>query len=63
MRFTRLDDETLEVCLTRERSLNEVFELLSSQGIRVASLRNKQSRLEQMFLDITGRNKDQGGRE
>jgi len=56
VRLSRLDDETLEVCLTRERSLNDVFALLSAQGIRVASLRNKQSRLEQLFLDITARN-------
>jgi len=56
MSFTKLDDETLEVCLIRERSLNEVFQLLSEQGIRVASLRNKQSRLEQMFMDITAKN-------
>jgi len=60
MTFTRLDDETLEVCLTRERSLNEVFALLSEQGIRVASLRNKQNRLEQLFLDMTARNNGRG---
>ena len=60
MSFTKLDDETLEVCLTRERSLNEVFALLSEQGIRVASLRNKQNRLEQVFLDMTARNNGRG---
>ena len=60
LNFTRLDDETLELCLTRDRSLNEVFALLSDQGIRVASLRNKQNRLERLFLDMTARNNGGG---
>jgi ABC-2 type transport system ATP-binding protein len=58
MDFHKIDDHTLEVCLTRERSLNELFELLSGQAIRVTSLRNKQNRLEQLFLDLTGRGTD-----
>ena len=56
MGFNKLDDETLEVCLSRERSVNDLFALLSEQGIRVTSLRNKQNRLEQLFLDLTSGN-------
>jgi ABC-2 type transport system ATP-binding protein len=62
MSFTKVDDETLEVCLTRKRSLNELFDMLSRQGIRVTSLRNKQNRLEQLFLDMTGGNVPRTGR-
>ena len=56
MGFNKLDDETLEVCLSRKRSVNDLFALLSEQGIRVTSLRNKQNRLEQLFLDLTSGN-------
>jgi ABC-2 type transport system ATP-binding protein len=58
MSFSRLDDRTLEVCMTRERSLNDLFAFLSEQGISVTSLRNKQNRLEQLFLDMTGRGRE-----
>jgi ABC-2 type transport system ATP-binding protein len=41
----------LEVCIPKEQCLNRVFEHLSDQGVQVASLRNKQNRLEQLFID------------
>jgi len=52
-----LDDCTLEVEVTRDKSINGLFEALSRNGIEVISLRNKQNRLEQLFLDMveTGR--------
>ncbi|MEN8175552.1 MAG: ABC transporter ATP-binding protein [Pseudomonadota bacterium] len=53
---TKLDERTLEVCVHRDLHLNRLFDLLSDQGIEVTSLRNKQNRLEQFFLDITSRN-------
>jgi ABC-2 type transport system ATP-binding protein len=37
---------------TKDRSINGLFEALSRNGIEVISLRNKQSRLEQLFLDM-----------
>ncbi len=46
-----LDDWTLEVSLTRAQSVNGLFAALTRQGIEVASLRNKQNRLERLFLD------------
>lgn len=55
MEFTRIDDRTLEVCLIRQESLNQLFAFLTEQGVEVTSLRNKQNRLEQVFLDMTGR--------
>ncbi len=49
---TRLDAATLEVVVQQGQGLNRLFALLSSHGIEVASLRNKQNRLEQLFIDM-----------
>jgi len=48
----RLDDCTLEVQVSREQAINGLFEALSRNGIEVISMRNKQNRLEQLFVDI-----------
>ncbi len=50
--FTPLDDTTLEVTITKGRSLNLVFEHLGRQGIEVDSLRNKTNRLEEIFMGM-----------
>jgi len=47
-----IDDCTLEVAVTKDESINGLFEALSRNGIEVISLRNKQNRLEQLFLDM-----------
>ena len=47
-----IDDETLEVSVAHEKGINEVFVSLSRQSIEVLSLRNKQNRLEQLFIDM-----------
>ncbi|MGD2082694.1 MAG: ABC transporter ATP-binding protein [Chromatiales bacterium] len=47
-----VDDCTLEVSVTREQSINGLFEALSRNGIEVVSMRNKQNRLEQLFIDM-----------
>jgi ABC-2 type transport system ATP-binding protein len=47
----RLDPWTLEVAVPQARGLSGLFRLLSAQGIEVLSLRNKQNRLEQWFID------------
>lgn len=54
-----LDDMSLEVELLRGQSVNSLFSALSRRGIEVASLRNKQNRLERLFLDAL----DKGGGE
>lgn len=48
----RLDECTLEVAVTRDQSINGLFESLSRNGIEVISMRNKQNRLEQLFIDM-----------
>ena len=47
-----VDGQTLEVEVQREQSMNELFARLSEQGIAVLSMRNKQNRLEQLFIDL-----------
>jgi ABC-2 type transport system ATP-binding protein len=46
-----IDDSTVEVQINREHTINGLFEALSRNGIEVISLRNKQNRLERLFLD------------
>ncbi len=53
----RLDDCTLEVSVTRDQGINGLFEALSRNGIDVISMRNKQNRLEQLFIDMLEANK------
>jgi len=50
MRVERLDDTTLEVEISAEQNLTEVFVALAQAGIRVASMKNKANRLEEMFV-------------
>lgn len=48
-----IDDHTLEVELTKDQNLNEVFARLSAAGIAVLSMRNKVNRLEEVFMRLT----------
>jgi ABC-2 type transport system ATP-binding protein len=49
---TLKDETTLEVGMTREQDLNQIFALLSNQNISVKSMRNKSNRLEQLFVSL-----------
>ena len=54
-----LDSTTIEVDVTREQHINQVFRLLDEQGIDVLSLRNKANRLEELFVSmVEGNNHD-----
>lgn len=57
-----LDSTTLEVSVTREAGLNALFAALNDRGIDVLSLRNKQNRLEQLFIDMVKNGVDVGDR-
>lgn len=46
------DDHTLEVEVTKEQSLNDIFARLSQGGIEVVSMRNKVNRLEELFMRL-----------
>ncbi|TCT19858.1 ABC transporter ATP-binding protein [Thiobaca trueperi] len=50
-----LDDCTLEVEMNRDHTINGLFAALSHSGIEVLSLRNKQNRLERLFLEMVDR--------
>lgn len=52
--FEVIDDKTLEVTLSAQTSLYEMFSALNSQGITILSIRNKSNRLEELFLKLTG---------
>jgi ABC-2 type transport system ATP-binding protein len=52
----KLDDKSLEVTLSAENNINQVFIELDRIGVRVSSLRNKTNRLEQLFLNRLERN-------
>lgn len=46
----RRDDYTLEVTLDAGHHINEMFAALDGSGIKIASMRNKTNRLEQLFM-------------
>jgi len=46
------DDHTLEVEVSKEQSLNDIFARLTQQGILVVSMRNKVNRLEELFMRL-----------
>ncbi|MCP4994273.1 MAG: ABC transporter ATP-binding protein [Gammaproteobacteria bacterium] len=48
----QIEGNSLEVEVSQEQGVNGLFRQLSDQGLQVASLRNKQNRLEQLFMDI-----------
>ena len=49
---TRIDDHTLEIEVSKDRSLNDIFVRLAAQGIDVVSMRNKVNRLEELFMRL-----------
>ena len=46
------DDQTLEVDVSREQGLNDIFGMLSAGGVEVISMRNKVNRLEELFMRL-----------
>ena len=47
-----VDDHTLEIEMSKDQSLNDIFSRLSAQGVDVVSMRNKVNRLEEMFMRL-----------
>jgi ABC-2 type transport system ATP-binding protein len=46
------DDHTLEIEVSKEQSLNDIFARLTQLGIEVVSMRNKVNRLEELFMRL-----------
>ena len=53
-----VDESTIEVEVCREDSVNELFTFLSSEGIKVLSMRNKTNRLEELFMNLVDNEND-----
>ncbi|MGH8249651.1 MAG: ATP-binding cassette domain-containing protein [Steroidobacteraceae bacterium] len=47
-----VDDHTIEVEVSKEQGLNDIFARLSQQHIEVVSMRNKVNRLEELFMRL-----------
>ncbi|HUO79922.1 MAG TPA: ABC transporter ATP-binding protein [Steroidobacteraceae bacterium] len=47
-----VDDRTLEVEVSKDKSLNDIFVRLAAQGVDVVSMRNKVNRLEELFMRL-----------
>jgi len=47
-----IDTTTIEVEVDRERNINKLFEILTKKNINITSMRNKTSRLEELFLKL-----------
>ena len=47
-----IDNNTLEVDLQQNQTMNKVFDYLSTCNINVLSMRNKSNRLEQLFISL-----------
>ena len=60
VRFNLIDPVTLEVTLDKSHSMNDLFQLLESQGITVSSMRNKSNRLEELFVKMVEKNLEGG---
>jgi len=48
----RISDKTLDVAVPKKTGLNQLFNQLTAHNIKVASMKNKSNRLEQLFLDL-----------
>jgi ABC-2 type transport system ATP-binding protein len=60
MELAMVDENTLEASLPKQKSLNNLFAELDSQGIHVLSMRNKANRLEELFLRLVDKGELQG---
>ncbi len=50
--FTMPDDHTLEIEVSKDQNLNDIFASFSAAKIEVLSMRNKSNRLEELFMRL-----------
>ena len=53
-KMTLIDPDTISVEISRHQTINDLFNLLDKHDIHVLSLRNKTSRLEEVFISMMG---------
>ena len=58
-----IDENTLEVELSKDYSINRIFEVLNNHDIRVTSMRNKSNRLEELFIEMVQQNNSDNKKE
>jgi ABC-2 type transport system ATP-binding protein len=58
-RFEQVDDLTWNVCLHKESGINALFSALNNLDIKVAGIRNESNKLEQLFLKLLTKEKEQ----
>ena len=51
----QIDENTLEVDISKEQSMNHLFDTLSNRNREVLSMRNKTNRLEQLFIGLVSK--------
>lgn len=51
-----LDGLTLQIDISKQQGINNLFKQLSEQGIEVLSMRNKSNRLEELFISLLKEN-------
>jgi ABC-2 type transport system ATP-binding protein len=56
-----IDETTLEADISKDCSINFLFEELSKSNIEVLSMRNKTNRLEQLFMHLVEAGEPPGG--
>ncbi|MDH5629701.1 MAG: ABC transporter ATP-binding protein [Gammaproteobacteria bacterium] len=54
--FRKRDDSSIEIDVPKQSDLNQVFNHLSKEKIKVLSMRNKANRLEELFVQLTEKN-------
>ena len=53
--YAVVNDHEIEVQMSKEQNLNQLFAALSESGITVTSMRNKSNRLEELFMRLVDR--------
>ncbi len=53
-----IDENTLEISLHEKSQLNSLFKLLTENDINISSMRNKTNRLEQLFMCLVEKNRN-----
>ena len=54
--YNFIDDNTIEVSISVDSDINSLIENLSNKNIKVKSLKNKTSRLEELFMRLVDKN-------
>ncbi len=57
-RLRMLDATTLEACIEQGHTLTDLFSGLQQENVQVVSMRNRQNRLEKLFLDMVSQHRE-----